>query len=242
MLLKKNNLLNQKFLKYWRWLDFQYLTIIIGLKRIKSSLNFTPLKILDVGAGEWNYRPYFLPPTSGARQKFQYITYDPYVPADVKDLSTLAGQKFDLILVIEVLEHVADAGALLDQLRPFLANEGVIIISTPFAARLHYCPEDYGRFTKAGLSLLAMHHEFTITKLFYRGHTLQTLANKMIYFFGQGLLRFNGLWPAYFILGLLALPLFIPLLITSYLCLLLPASALNQDDPLGLMAVLKKKT
>ena len=235
MLQKKTRLLNPKYLKYLRWLDFQYLTILLGLKRIQREWAFPPRKILDVGAGSWNYRRCF------QVESRNYITYDPYTPADVHDLKELAGQQFDLILLIEVLEHVADPAALLTQLRPLLTEQGSIIISAPWAARLHYCPQDYGRFSQASLALIAAASGFHLTSAFYRGHTIQTLANKIIYFLGQGLLRFNGFWPCYVLLSILAGPFFLFILLGSYLCLGVPPRMFNQDDPLGLMAVLQKK-
>jgi len=236
MLQNKTKLINPKYLKYLRWLDFQYLTILLGLKRLKALLNFTPQKILDVGAGPWNYRSSF-----NVESK-QYITYDPYdAQADVHDLKELGGQKFDVILLIEVLEHVPQPAALLTQLHPFLKEHGAIIISTPWAARLHYCPQDYGRLSLDRLALIAAASGLSITDAFYRGHTIQTLANKIIYFLGQGLMRFNGFWPCYVLLTILAGPFFLIILLGSYLSLLLPPASFNQDDPLGLMAVLKQK-
>ena len=47
------------------------------------------------------------------------------------ELATLAGQRFDLVTSLEVVEHVADPGAFVRGLADAVANDGLLILSTP---------------------------------------------------------------------------------------------------------------
>ena len=253
MIIKANNLIHAKLLKQLRWLDFQYLTIVLGIKDIVRHLRqeehdqITKWRLLDVGAGDWTYQKYFpfLAPD-------HYKTFDPYhASADYTSLADLHGQKFNLLLCIEVLEHVPNPQKFLAELKELILPGGYLIISTPFAARLHYCPADYGRFSEVRLGQVAQDSGWEVKDFFYRGTTLQTLCNKLLYFFGQGLLRFNLFWPFYILIFILALPFMMAFILAAYLQLLLlklsrggkhqAGLPLNQADPLGMMAVLQPR-
>jgi SAM-dependent methyltransferase len=52
---------------------------------------------------------------------------------DATTVSTLSNSKFDLVTCFEVIEHVADPGAIVAQIRSLLAENGVSLISTPNA-------------------------------------------------------------------------------------------------------------
>ena len=47
------------------------------------------------------------------------------------ELATLAGQRFDLVTSLEVVEHVADPGAFVRGLADAVADDGLLILSTP---------------------------------------------------------------------------------------------------------------
>jgi SAM-dependent methyltransferase len=52
---------------------------------------------------------------------------------DATTASKLSSSKFDLITCFEVIEHVADPGVILAQIRSLLADNGVALLSTPNA-------------------------------------------------------------------------------------------------------------
>jgi len=63
---------------------------------------------------------------------------DYYEWADIQSFKSRAPQQFDFIVAIEVIEHVPEPGAFIDHCRGLLAENGLIIISTPnkdFASR-----------------------------------------------------------------------------------------------------------
>jgi SAM-dependent methyltransferase len=58
---------------------------------------------------------------------------------------------FDTVLLLEVLEHVADARAVLAEIARVLKPGGLLLLSVPFLYPLHDAPHDYRRFTAPGL-------------------------------------------------------------------------------------------
>lgn len=58
---------------------------------------------------------------------------------------------FDTVLLLEVLEHVAEAEQVLAEISRVLRPEGVLLISMPFLYPLHDAPHDYRRYTAPGL-------------------------------------------------------------------------------------------
>jgi SAM-dependent methyltransferase len=56
--------------------------------------------------------------------------------------------KFDNILIFNVLEHVYDFNNAVKEINRCLKKDGKIIGSTPFFHRVHNAPGDYSRFTK----------------------------------------------------------------------------------------------
>lgn len=62
-----------------------------------------------------------------------------------------ADATFDTVLLLEVLEHVADATAVLDEIARVLKSGGLLLLSVPFLYPLHDAPHDYRRYTAPGL-------------------------------------------------------------------------------------------
>jgi SAM-dependent methyltransferase len=61
---------------------------------------------------------------------------------------------FDHVLCTEVLEHVSEPGRFLRECQRITLPLGTCFFSVPFAARYHYVPHDYWRFTPAALTKL----------------------------------------------------------------------------------------
>jgi len=68
----------------------------------------------------------------------------------VEDMS-FDNETFDLILMLEVLEHVENPFNASKELYRVLKKDGILIVSTPFIFGIHDAPVDYWRFTKFGL-------------------------------------------------------------------------------------------
>lgn len=74
----------------------------------------------------------------------------PQVFADGASLP-FAAASFDTVLLLEVLEHVADAERVLAEINRVLKPGGTLLVSVPFLYPLHDAPHDYRRYTAPGL-------------------------------------------------------------------------------------------
>ncbi len=111
------------------------------------------LKVLFVGAGgdlEEFIRKYF---------HFNLITIDVDIkrnPDFVMSISNLEfkDNEFDLVFMLEVLEHVDQPFNASSEIFRVLKPEGILLLSTPFTFGIHDAPYDFWRFTKYGLMKL----------------------------------------------------------------------------------------
>lgn len=180
-------------------------------KMLKRSLvNKKHQKVLDVGCGDgYISRDLFFP-----FNQVSVSCLDPFLtPEQITELKTLCprfnytnnydairGEKFDLILLLDVLEHEQDDRALLKEItETFLANEGKLIIFAPAFQSL-FCAHDlflkhFRRYTRQklidltetlGLTRVASGYLFSLL-LFPR--MVSTLLQKIL---GRSLIRNRG--------------------------------------------------
>lgn len=88
----------------------------------------------------------------------------------------LADGAVDTVLLLDVLEHVADAGRALNEARRVLRGGGHLIISVPFLYPLHDAPQDFRRWTRFGLEREAQQGGFTIVELNAYGKSMELAA------------------------------------------------------------------
>jgi SAM-dependent methyltransferase len=108
-------------------------------------------KTLDLGSGGDPY---------GYGQYFQNrVTVDidplrkPEIVADAHHLPFREGE-FDVVLSIEMLEHVKNPFQVAAEIKRVLKPGGLLLLTTRFVYPLHDAPHDYFRFTKYGLKEL----------------------------------------------------------------------------------------
>lgn len=82
-----------------------------------------------------------------------------YPEVDIQDLSRFGDNSLEAILLDEVLEHVEDPWLAISEVYRVLRPKGCLLVSTPFMIAEHRVPEDYWRFTKAGMSALLYRFE-----------------------------------------------------------------------------------
>lgn len=111
-------------------------------------------RVLDVGSADGHVREWI----AGC----EYIALDypttaqgmygtrPDVFADGGALP-FADASFDTVLLLDVLEHVPDDRAVLDEIARVLKPGGLLLLSVPFLYPLHDAPHDHRRFTAPGL-------------------------------------------------------------------------------------------
>ncbi|WP_449065570.1 class I SAM-dependent methyltransferase [Planomonospora algeriensis] len=148
----------------------------LRLRRILSKLAGDDLRVLDVGGGDgWQLD---VIRAIDSRVTFtQVVDLDPdaqaravarghrYFCGRVEEFST--HERFDLILLINLIEHVSDPRAVLETLRRHLTPQGSILIKTPntdsLDARLfrhrnwggYHCPRHWVLFDRHNLTRLA---------------------------------------------------------------------------------------
>jgi SAM-dependent methyltransferase len=141
--------------------------------------------LLDVGCGAQPYRTlvpadvkYIGIDTADAKARFGYHIPDTeYFTGDRWPVDDVMA---DTVLCTETLEHVLDPLDFLAEAKRSLRPGGRLILTVPFAARWHYVPFDYWRFTPSGLKHLLGKSGFTEVKVFRRGNALTVACYKVI--------------------------------------------------------------
>lgn len=91
--------------------------------------------------------------------KFRIVSIDidpargPDIVGDVCNYQ-FSKNKFDFIVIPEVLEHLHSPSDALSNLHSALKQNGTMILTTPFILPMHDRPNDYFRFTQHGIELL----------------------------------------------------------------------------------------
>lgn len=66
----------------------------------------------------------------------------------------LRSEVFDLVVSTELLEHCSEPGAVAEEAHRVLRPGGTLVLTTPFVYVVHGWPDDYYRYTAAGLEHL----------------------------------------------------------------------------------------
>jgi SAM-dependent methyltransferase len=121
-------------------------------------------RLLDVGCGDKRFAPMFAPYVEryvGVEHELVFASTDASKRASKPDAfydgKTLPFEAatFDTVISTEVLEHTPDPAALVAEMARVVKPGGLVILTTPFALRLHEEPYDFFRFTPHGLTSLA---------------------------------------------------------------------------------------
>lgn len=162
------------------WVDLQLLTCI---RFIKAHRGLLTGRVLDVGCGQMPFR-HLLP------EGTDYTGID--IPAATSfgmgkhpDVVEFDGTKipfpdahFDTVMCTEVLEHATSPEALIAEMHRVLKPGGSLVLTVPFAARVHHIPYDFHRFTRYALA--QMFAAFGAVTIEERGNDLAVIANKII--------------------------------------------------------------
>lgn len=133
-----------------RCLAAQVRNVVVGLQGRR-------FEIVDVGCGGRPYETLLEPITA------RYVGVDwaarpgVDVVAPAEDLP-FEDESFDLLLSTQVLEHVDDPAVVVGEARRVLRPDGIALISTHGVVPYHPNPNDYWRWTHAGLARLLQHH------------------------------------------------------------------------------------
>jgi SAM-dependent methyltransferase len=141
--------------------------------------------VLEVGSGAQPYRP-LLPPgvryraidDAAAEENFGYAIPDTEYFSG--DRWPAADASVDLVLSTETLEHVRRPAVFLAEAARVLRDGGVIVLTVPFAARWHYIPHDYWRYTPSSLRDLLEQAGFGEVVVHARGNELTVACAKVM--------------------------------------------------------------
>ena len=173
----------RRFLDYVRrWLDLQVGSIWTDLK---SELANASGNVLDVGCGAQPYRC-LLPPgvsyrgidTADAKAHFGYEVPDTVYY--LGDTWPIADESTDLVLCTETLEHVLRPFEFLAEAHRCLRPGGRIVLTVPFAARWHFIPHDYWRYTPSCLKHLLEETGFDGIVVHARGNAVTVACYKVM--------------------------------------------------------------
>lgn len=103
--------------------------------------------------------------------------FKPHIVADLSspELEEFIPTKFDVIILIEVLEHVRDFESAAINLNKLLRPTGIVIGSTPWSAPIHDAPHDYFRYTHFELVRLFSKSGFLDVTIECRGNLLDSI-------------------------------------------------------------------
>lgn len=165
-----------------RFLDLQAASLWRDLSRELPLLRGT---VLDVGCGAQPYRGLLAPGAAyigvdraDARGHFGYDLPDVrYYEGETLPVET---GSIDAVLCTETLEHVLEPPCLLGEIRRCLRPGGRLVLTVPFAARWHFLPRDYWRFTPSALEHLLGEAGFADVRVFARGNAMTVACYKVI--------------------------------------------------------------
>jgi SAM-dependent methyltransferase len=194
-------------------------------------------KVVDVGCGAQPYRA--LLPAGTSYVGLDVDEAEAHFGYAVPDTIQFDGGRWpeathdaDFVLCTEALEHVLDPGALLAEAHAALRPGGRLLLTVPFAARWHFVPHDYWRFTPSSLKHLLSEAGFADVVVWARGNEVTVACYKVMALL-LPLLMPQGAPPAKAValrlLGLPTVPLFVGLAAVANLSL----RGRGGDDCLG---------
>jgi SAM-dependent methyltransferase len=192
--------------------------------------------LVDVGCGGQPFRS-LLPAdavyvgldTEDAAADFGYALPD--TVTFVGDAWPLPDDSADVVLCTETLEHVRRPERLLAEAARCLRPGGRLLLTVPFAARWHFVPHDYWRFTPSSLAALLEEAGFREVAVVARGNPLTVACYKAMAVVLPLLFPQRGGASAWLrrLAGLLGVPLFVAAAVVANLSLRLEGG----DDCLG---------
>jgi len=222
-------------------IDCPVRSLITGLKPLMCNLGG---RVLDVGAGSQFYRS--LLPQEAQYTALEVLPQGPLYGWENEGRNNLdyydgkvmpyPDSSFDHVICLEVLEHTEEPTVLLGEIARVLKPSGTAILSAPFAAKWHYIPHDFWRFTPAGLERLVSKTEgLQLANLYRRGGDFSVAFHMATVSLIGLLFRRSLLQKA---LGVLSAPVAVICGILANLCEILDLGA--PENTLGYVCTLRK--
>lgn len=94
---------------------------------------------------------------------------------DIQKPFPLESNSFDVVISMNVLEHIFDFHPVFSEVYRVLKPGGTFVSSTPFMFHVHGSPDDYFRYTESALRSLAAKHGFTVERVEVLGYGIFSL-------------------------------------------------------------------
>ena len=125
--------------------------------------------IVDIGAGECQYKPFFSNAAyvstdwCGTTDHHRYSAGIDYIcPAENLPMDD---KSFDFVLCTQVLEHVRKPEAVISEFSRIMKPGGLLFLTVPQSWEEHEQPYDYHRFTQFALRAYAEDHSFDVVEI-----------------------------------------------------------------------------
>lgn len=137
-------------------------------------------KVLDLGCGYSPYRHLLVSNsvTIEGYDKQKYNRYVDYV-GDAYQLESIVQKTYDHVICLEVLEHLKDTDAIIEQIDKVLNPGGYAIISVPLLNLLHEEPYDFYRFTSYGLEYIFKKNGFSVVEIKKKAGLFSFIAHQV---------------------------------------------------------------
>ncbi len=119
--------------------------------------------ILDIGAGHGDFAQAYAGRKSLALDVVPYPEVD--LACDLAECVPFRESTFDMLILMNVLEHVYHFHELLDALHYLLKPGGSLAVAVPFMIKVHQAPFDFYRYTHYTLIELAEQHGLEVALL-----------------------------------------------------------------------------
>jgi SAM-dependent methyltransferase len=122
----------------WRKSNWKFLNSIVS--KLPADV-----KILDVGAGHGDFADIF------EGRKYYSLDIVPYsevdLVADLGEVNPFKDGAFDVVVLMNVLEHVYESRSLVKSIARTVTSGGSVVITVPFLLKVHQAPFDFSRYT-----------------------------------------------------------------------------------------------
>lgn len=120
-------------------------------------------KILDVGAGHGDFADIFEGRTYYSLDIVPYPEVD--LVADLGEVNPFKDGAFDVVVLMNVLEHVYESRSLLKSIARIIAKNGSAVITVPFLLKVHQAPFDFARYTPYFIDKMAAEADLQVESL-----------------------------------------------------------------------------
>jgi len=155
-------------------------TILDFVRKAATSLD-AGTRIADIGAGDSPYRELF------EHCEYVAVDWDQSIHSAASDVDVVSSadhialptESVDAALLTQVLEHVPDPRAVLQDVHRILRADGRLYLTVPLIWELHELPHDYYRYTPSSLRLLLEDAGFADVNINPRNDCFTTIAQLM---------------------------------------------------------------